>query len=130
MITSHVFDQAEQITCPPDNNPSQPGWGKGWVWNLLNDRDTNCNGSSDVPGYERSTTSGSAAGMSLTAGTHTLTFYGREVGARLDQITLTTNFSYNPLLSPTPGPCVVSFRCKNGGFFTYPCNAVPKRPCK
>jgi len=92
---THVFDIAENITCLQQPNPST--WGDFWIWNQHNDREQNCNGSASTPGYERSTVGGSGvAGQFLTAGTHKLRIYGREVDARADKAVVTSNFQYNP----------------------------------
>lgn len=138
--STHIFDIAEQITCPPASQPAPSSWGLGWVWNIVNDRSVNCNGSTTVPGYERTTTSGdSTPGQFLSAGTHTLTVYGREVGAKIDRIIITTNLSYDPRasVSLTPTPSVQTCRkwvcCKNKcGYITVPCSAINRnysRPC-
>jgi hypothetical protein len=80
-------------------------------------------------------------GVTLSTGTHTLTFYGREVDARLDRVFITTGAETLPdqPQPPTPtavpagtGNCKVWIRC-NGKYkpVTYNCN-LPKpgaEPC-
>jgi hypothetical protein len=71
-----------------------------YYWNRLNRRDGSCNGfcSGGQHGTQRVLTG-------LTAGVHTFKFYGREVGARLDEILLTTSSGYTATdVTPTPTP--------------------------
>lgn len=71
-----------------------------YYWNRLNRRDGSCNGfcAGGQHGTQRILTG-------LTAGTHNFKFYGREVGARLDKILLTTDPNYTATdITPTPTP--------------------------
>jgi hypothetical protein len=104
----HIFDMGENVSCPDSGNPGQRDtfWGRGWTWTVLHDRGQNCSGTS-TSGYERADTQGGPEGVTLSAGTHTIKFYGREVGAQLDKVIVTSDFSYQPndfSLTPTPTP--------------------------
>ena len=68
---------------------AQGTWSPNWQWTRLNGR-----GSSGVP------LSINPRSFSLSSGSHTLTFRGREAGTRLDRILLTTD----PLFVPTEAP--------------------------
>lgn len=99
-----------------------------WYWNRLNWRDgtycTACTGH----GPERK--------LTLTAGTHTLLIYGREPGAFLDYIYMTTDSGYIPAdTTPTPTPpagCKRMLRCHGRAKQVYlPCPPAGPRtqPC-
>jgi hypothetical protein len=103
-------------------------WGSFYQWNRLNNRGTDINGCSGV-GAERL--------LALNSGANTVTFWGREVAARVDYVILTTDMTYNPNSSfqptPTPGPsaCGRRFLCRNRPpvLVYQPCNSIPVSPC-
>jgi hypothetical protein len=129
--TTEVFDFAESLTYnagPPSSCVGQQQFGTVWQWNRLNNRGTDGDGCTGI-GAERL--------LSLTAGANSVTFWGREVGARVDYIILTTDLNYNPntsfVATPTPGPnqCKRSYLCNRNSVIwrLEPCNRPPANPC-
>lgn len=104
--STHIFDMGESKDCTTGNY--EHFWenvdGFHFVWSSLKDRAQNCAGLSGSAGvgYERSQVSGGSVGVDLTAGNNTITFYGREIGAGVDKVTVTSNLSYDPndIVSP------------------------------
>jgi hypothetical protein len=128
--TTEVFDFAESQTfsTPPPTCIGHQEFDPSWQWNKLNNRGTDINGCTGL-GAERIL-------YGLTAGAHTVTFFGREVGAKVDFVILTTDLNYNPansfLPSPTPAAatCVRGFLCNRRTLFVaQPCNSIPRSPC-
>ena len=115
----HIFDAGEaQQPCLlggcalTQYFSEQPG---EWVWNPLNNRNDTSYCSNTIctnptgHGLERVLT------LTTAANPHTIKIYGREAGAKLDYVYLTTNLNYYPVdLTPTPTPvggCSAHIRC-------------------
>lgn len=111
--STHIFDMGESYQCPSGATPDEydSWWGNGWTWVIMKDRSSNCRGTTNVPGYEASDSSGAAEGLTMTAGQHTLQFINREISsgssALLDYVIITSDFNFTPSdssLTPTPTP--------------------------
>lgn len=94
---THIWDMAESQT--PDLDPTagchylnQPG--PNYRWNKLNWREGTYGNCAGI-GTERQ--------LTLTAGPHVFRFYGREIGARLDKVILTTDLTYDPSQTTSAG---------------------------
>lgn len=145
--STHIFDMGEDRPCPSD--PDYPGgydqlWGQSWTWTVLKDRSQNCAGiSTGTFGYERGDSTSGNPGTALPAGPNTLKIYGREVGAQIDKVYITSDFLYQPndsALTPTPTrtPSLCKVKCRPPGrsmsLTCYvrqdgPCTNLPEVPC-
>ena len=122
---TEVFDMGESQTsnqvgdCIYTSN-----WGSFYQWQRLNNRGT----------FSGCTGIGTERQLSLTGGSHSVTFYGREVGARVAYIILTQDMSYTPPNTTTPTPvsgtgCKRWVRCNHKeGWVPVPCGQGSQRP--
>lgn len=125
--TTHIFDTAERRPCDASDYASY--WGAGWVWNVANDRQGNCSGSTATPGFERGTQSPLSQGVALNAGSNTLVFTGRDIGTKVAYVILTTDLDFvpntNPTPTPTPGLCRKVIQCNGKAAPRYvPCASL------
>jgi hypothetical protein len=119
--------------------PGNTGWGTGYQWQQLNQRNGTCVSCTGGIGVERY--------LNLNQGANTIVFRTREAGApnnrsaQMDMFVLTNDLTGNaPVFLPTPTPsiyCKQLFRCNGKQGYKYmPCplvndGAVPKPaiPC-
>lgn len=139
--STHIMDLGENRDCTTQEY--EVLWGTAsYAWRKVPDRSQNCSPLTAGPsatGWERATVVGSGVGgQLLSAGTNTLTFFGREVGARLDYVIITADMSFNPNGSgptptPTPGQCKKWVKCNGvAKYLSIPCSMMPQnftRPC-
>ena len=99
-----IFDLGNTTDCSGTQSPLSVG--NFWQWVRVNNRAGTCGGVAFGVGTPRVNT--------LAAGQHTITIYGRERGAEVDQVVASTSFDFFPgsinPVPPVPGPRPVRVR--------------------
>jgi hypothetical protein len=134
---TQVFDMGEAqqpcsaTGCVYINYINEQGTPAPFRWIQINRRDGNCLGFCFSPPH------GPQRLMSLTAGTHTMKFYGREINSGMDTVILTTDPNFTPTDPNTSGTGPPHWhRCKGVAYqhrhapgtlypHTHPCPAHP-----
>lgn len=117
----NIYDVGESRDCATGDYQTYWGASAGdfrYAWTRLGSRSTNCSGNTGAGGvgYPKSDAPGGSMGVTLSAGTHTLTFYGREADARLDRVWITSDPEATPdqLDAPSPTPTPGTTSCGPG----------------